>query len=138
MRLAIPLLLLAGCFSPHYQNGKPCSASGECPSGFSCIAGVCYAPGAEPHDLGVQSGGDDLSMAPVTPDMVTAAPDMTPVVVSAPPPGYWSSSGGASLQSSTSTNQLNMSLGEIGLTGKLVAPSGASIELGLFSSDAIQ
>jgi hypothetical protein len=42
MRL-VPLLLVAGCFSPTVEEGAECSAERECPPGQTCAAdGRCY------------------------------------------------------------------------------------------------
>lgn len=37
-------VVMLGCFAPDYQSGKTkCSPAGECPTGFTCVAGVCVS-----------------------------------------------------------------------------------------------
>src|SRR5437868_5649921 len=63
--LSFVALLVSGCFSPDYQNGKSeCSPSGECPEGFACADdNHCYLSGTQP----------DLSVD----DMTEPGPDLT-------------------------------------------------------------
>jgi hypothetical protein len=48
-------LALAGCYHPKIKSGDfACGDRGKCPSGFSCLGGLCYANGSNP-DLSLQS-----------------------------------------------------------------------------------
>lgn len=42
--------LATGCYQPVVPSGVPCSQSGECPRGESCVAGVCSGAGAGEPD----------------------------------------------------------------------------------------
>jgi len=59
MRAVVVIALVAGCFNPK-TNGKcqyQCASSGTaCPSGLSCVAGMCVAPG---ETCGTGDGGTD-------------------------------------------------------------------------------
>jgi hypothetical protein len=71
------LVLLAGCFSPSFQNAKtPCATNDECPPGLHCAADQkCWKDGSDPIvDLSAvqppEDGGEDGS--------VDAGGDLTP------------------------------------------------------------
>jgi hypothetical protein len=145
MRIALALLL-AGCFSPHYADGKPCSPSGECPSGFACVDGRCYRPGnapqpdmstpdlsAEQTDLAVQdlTTNQDLTAFDAAPDLVSPPP------IVYPPASVWMSEGGGGGQA-TSQSQLNLSIGGASFCGQSTAPSGATLMFGVFATDTVK
>lgn len=46
--------MLAGCYSPHVQDGVPCSEHGNCPDGFTCelTSNRCLPDGANPMNDG--------------------------------------------------------------------------------------
>jgi hypothetical protein len=46
MRLAAAALLLVGCFDPTYSDATRCGADGSCPSGRSCVQGMCRVGGS--------------------------------------------------------------------------------------------
>src|SRR5690242_3519879 len=60
-------LVLAACFSPTFNN-PTCGPNGECPSGTTCMNGVCMT-----------GGGDDDDDAAVDPDAIDAPPDLDAV-----------------------------------------------------------
>jgi hypothetical protein len=39
------VVLTAACYQPAIPGGVPCAASGDCPGGAACVAGVCGGPG---------------------------------------------------------------------------------------------
>ena len=144
MRIWVLLALAAaGCFSPNYESGKTeCSLAGECPSGFECVEGKCYRPGETP-DLSMppEVDGTVITDGSTTRDLgdMATPPDLTPRVVTSQPTAAWTSSGGDSVVSGgAAMTKANISLGETSLYGHAVAPSGASLEFGLFSSDSIE
>lgn len=71
MRFVAVAALLAGCYAPHANPGAPCSPDGECPSGETCIAGLCEAPGGMQTDAPAQQTDARAIDAP---------PDATPVL----------------------------------------------------------
>jgi Tol biopolymer transport system component len=79
---------LAACYSPAAHPGAPCGPNGECPSGLTCIAHHCVAPGTGTDDAAIDADPDgmiDGSMVAV--DAPIDAPPMlgpwgTPVVLS--------------------------------------------------------
>ncbi len=123
--LVASLLAIAGCFSPDYgAGGFPCSPDGQCPSGYQCTTDhVCLRQGA------------DLS-ANANPDLgdMMAPPDLTPVITAAPPAAVYTCAGGGSGVSASGL-ELNVSLGGTIAKGTSVAPSGAVLTSGYFSSD---
>jgi hypothetical protein len=58
MRAALLLIMASGCFSPSPPSGLPCSPSGSCPEGQSCVLGTCGA--AANDDGGSPDGATDL------------------------------------------------------------------------------
>jgi hypothetical protein len=48
--------VLAGCYSARAFPGAPCTSEGACPSGLTCVAGLCELPG--------NGGGGDDTDAP--------------------------------------------------------------------------
>jgi len=56
------LLLVTGCYRPAAAPGSPCSPTGQCPSGQSCVAGTCV--------LG-DAGGDACPATACVDDQIT-------------------------------------------------------------------
>jgi hypothetical protein len=50
----VVLLLLGGCYNPELSGpgGFTCEKTGECPSGFNCVNGVCIGPPDPGADVG--------------------------------------------------------------------------------------
>jgi hypothetical protein len=62
-RLALVVLLAAGCFDPQVQSGRLlCSMENTCPSGFDCISGRCWTHGTGPD---MTTPAFDMTMPPV-------------------------------------------------------------------------
>lgn len=60
----LTLIVLAGCFSPHFDDNKiSCGPGDECPPGLTCVQGVCRTPGTT---------GD--TTAPPTPILTSVTP----------------------------------------------------------------
>lgn len=74
-RLAVLASVLGGCFSPQPPANAPCSLAGTCPSGLSCVANACVAPGTLAIDAPLV--GIDATDAPLAID-APAAPTFTP------------------------------------------------------------
>ncbi|HEU5060726.1 MAG TPA: FG-GAP repeat protein [Kofleriaceae bacterium] len=55
---AMGLVLVAGCYSPKFTEGLPCSPDMDCPEGQKCIENICLVDG---RDAG---GGGDGACAP--------------------------------------------------------------------------
>jgi hypothetical protein len=54
-RLLLVVGALAGCYHPKIKSGDfACGPGGKCPSGFSCLSGLCFANGSNP-DLSLQA-----------------------------------------------------------------------------------
>ncbi len=68
--LLTAVMLAAACYQPQVPSGVRCSASGDCPGGEPCVAGVCG--GADP--------GQDAPVAPDAPP-IDAPPGTTVIVV---------------------------------------------------------
>src|SRR6266545_3802639 len=64
--------LVAACYQPSASPGAPCSPSGECPSGLSCVDNVCVLPGASPFDAPQRDAPGDTS------GFMDAPPDAAP------------------------------------------------------------
>ncbi len=56
---------LAGCYHPNPKAGAACATNGDCPSPFSCIAGVCGGGGGSGIDA---PAGSDAPMIDGRPD----------------------------------------------------------------------
>jgi hypothetical protein len=73
------LLLLGACFNPHYQDPM-CSSTGECPSGLTCVAGVCRASVPDDDAATIdEDSSQTLDDAPV--DTLVGTPDALFTVV---------------------------------------------------------
>src|SRR5438309_5794335 len=59
----LPVLVVAGCFASHAQQGAPCDA--VCPAGQVCVDGECWRPDDVPD-----RDGDGI------PDYVDNCPDV--------------------------------------------------------------
>ena len=60
-RLAAAALVLGGCFSPSFDNLR-CDPDGDCPAGYTCVAGHCRAgegPDAAPGPFVVSTSPTD-------------------------------------------------------------------------------
>jgi len=44
------VVLTAACYQPAIPGGVPCAASGDCPGGAACVAGVCGGRGLDAAD----------------------------------------------------------------------------------------
>ena len=70
--LALPLILIWGCFSPSYDGpgGFTCKKSNACPEGYTCVGGLCVEEGA------VRDGSVDgpVSDSPVSDSPVSDSP----------------------------------------------------------------
>ena len=122
-RRVVPVLaLLAGCFSPHYDNGQvQCSSDGRCPAGYACASdNHCWKPGTGP--MPTPSDLSDNSISDMGPP-----PDLAPLIY--PPAAVWVSSGGGAV-AATSGAQLGTSMGMTVGNGVSTAASGASISFG--------
>lgn len=94
MRFAVLALALAACYSPAAPSNVPCGPGGECPSGQTCVAGVCdgeptavdavqtddgaVSDDAAPDAPGACAGGDDrclVSCVADDPDCTTTCGD---------------------------------------------------------------
>lgn len=65
--------MMSACYAPTAPSGLPCSESGACPSGQTCVVGVCRRPG----DVGLDAS---------TPDALHDAMVMdAPVIIDAQP-----------------------------------------------------
>jgi hypothetical protein len=53
LTVVVVLVLLGGCYNPELSGpgGFTCEKTGECPSGFNCVNGVCIGP-PDPGDVG--------------------------------------------------------------------------------------
>ena len=60
------LVFVAACFNPTFHN-PTCGPNGECPSGTSCVDGICRAPGST-DDAAVEDAGDDALAIDAMPD----------------------------------------------------------------------
>lgn len=75
MRWGILVLgIVAGCYAPTTQPGRPCGAEGACPGGQTCVAGVCRLDG----DPGATDGGPGDTIADVDAAPDAPAPDGPP------------------------------------------------------------
>lgn len=82
MRFLLVLLVVSACYSPGYRDCEITCASGTCPSGLTCSAGVCRAPGMT-GACNVQPG-DDANLGDTPLDVADAAqlgPWMAPMLV---------------------------------------------------------
>ncbi len=61
MRYLMAVCLVAGCYKPSTDSCYyACATQGTpCPSGLSCVAGMCAAPGDDCSAVGIDSGGGD-------------------------------------------------------------------------------
>jgi hypothetical protein len=84
-RALFALLFAAGCFAPHYDNGRVKCDDGRCPSGYYCASnGTCWRSGSAPtldmahaRDFAVADAGvSDMAAAAVA-DLAAAA-DLAP------------------------------------------------------------
>ncbi len=68
---------LAACYSPAAHPGAPCGPNGECPSGLTCIADHCVAPGTTGEDAALDPDADltDGNMI-----AIDAPPDAPPML----------------------------------------------------------
>jgi hypothetical protein len=138
MRTNLLMLLLAGCFSPHYQNGNLRCPDHECPRGYHCaVDGTCWQNGADPAaalpDLSMNDGdGGTPPGDGSTPPGDGGAPPYVDLAIPPPlvypPASVWiAGSGGGS-------PRLNVCSGGSSVAGSSRAPSGASVSFGYFSS----
>jgi hypothetical protein len=136
-------LALAGCFAPSYDNDHLACASGErpCPDGYHCAADDrCWQNGSNPPapDLLGSAASDGMP-----PDLAGGAdgpppdltPDLTPVTQVYPPATAWISSGGGSPVGSSSSAELNVSIGGAVLCGDVKASGGAEVLFSYFTDD---
>jgi hypothetical protein len=136
--LALTLcVLVAGCFSPKYQNGDlrcvPSDAH-PCPTGYHCASNnTCWQNGSEPApgggDMGMVSDTGDMASSPTGPDMAQ------PPALTYPPAAVWTSCGGGPVVATTSANELNVSLCGSIVNGTATGSNNATLTFGYFSND---
>jgi hypothetical protein len=68
------LIWITACYSPRLGYNVPCSASGECPTGQSCVAGFCVVPGGQ----GLDGGSPDVGSPDAPPGTVDTDRDGIP------------------------------------------------------------
>ena len=55
----IAWILLAGCYAPAAPSGAPCSPSGDCPDGQTCVLGFCTITAGPGPDAGTTANDPD-------------------------------------------------------------------------------
>ncbi len=125
--------VLGACFSPQYGNGDVRCSEKRCPTGYHCaVDGTCWKNGTDPPigggagDLGDGGDGGDGG---VSPDDLAIPP---PLVY--PPASVWIAGAGGSAVGSMTAAELNVSMGGSIIVGGGSGASGATINLGYFSS----
>lgn len=75
---AVAIALLAGCYSPRPQEGAPCNAPEQCPTGQRCVLGSCRlrdlpadADGGAPDSGAAVDARLDAMVLPCTADGLT-------------------------------------------------------------------
>src|SRR5688572_21833035 len=62
MRVALALLVAAGCYNPSPPAGAPCSDDNGCPTGQACVGGFCGGS-ASTVDSSIATDGSQTSCA---------------------------------------------------------------------------